>query len=161
MIRNFMLSDSNRIVEIHQDSKLPENCLPKLIVCDENGRAAIDPLFIVHRVREENDKVVMAAFAKCTAEIFVLVDHQSGTPEQRWEWLKEMTADMKRMLWLQGMEEMSAWIPRELEKTFAPRLKELGFEKSPWSSYTLRLKESGQPENLAHDAIPCGLQPSE
>jgi hypothetical protein len=125
--------DAGTIKRIHAASGLPENCMP----------ATANPLFLVKAVVEYGGHVVMASFLKGTSEVYLLVDHDQGTPEQRWEWLKELKVYMERRAWELGLDEMTCWIPPEMEKTFGKRLEELSFVKSPWSSYTLPLRNIG------------------
>lgn len=129
MIRDFELEDILAFEEIHRQNGLPENCRPEFQ----------NPLFIIKRVLEPNagGRPAMGIFVKITSEVFLLLDHNIGTAEERWEWLKLITADMKRQAYIKGLEEISAWVPDDLVKSFGPRLQELGFQRSPWQSYTL------------------------
>jgi hypothetical protein len=129
MIREFMDSDIEILKSLHKANGLPANCLP-----DHD-----DPLFLVKSVLEHEGKPMMASFLKITSEVYLLVDHEEGTPEQRWAWVQELTEHMKREAWAKGLNEMSCWIPPAIEKSFGKRLTELGFVKSPWQSYTLNL----------------------
>ncbi len=81
----------------------------------------------------------MVSALRGMAEIYVLVDHDAATPQQRWEWLQEINAEMKQQAWLLGLDQISCWVPTRLEKIFGPRLEELGYQKSPWQSYTLNV----------------------
>ena len=130
MIRDFVPTDIPAIQAIHQANKLPENCLPDLS----------DPLFIVKSVVELDGHPVMAGFLKVTSEAYVLIDHQVGTPQQRWEWMHELTEEVKRCAWSQGLDEITVWVPDEIDKSFGKRLIELWFAPSNWKSYTCALK---------------------
>ena len=129
MIRAFEMSDVVRTREIHEANGLPENCFPDLA----------DPLFIVKLTVEQDGKPVMASFLKGASELFLIVDHSAGTAEERWEWLQQLTEEMKKKAWELGLDQMSAWIPPEMEKSFAKRLEQLGFIKSPWTCWTMNL----------------------
>ena len=124
-------SDVAILRQIHETNGLPENCFPDLA----------DPLFLVKNVVEQDGKPVMASFLKGTSEIFLIVDHSQGTPEERWAWLCELKEVMVHEAWLRGLSEMTAWIPPEIEKGFAKRLEGLGFCPSAWRSYTLRIPD--------------------
>lgn len=90
-------------------------------------------------VFEHDGCPAMATFLKGTSELYLLVNHTVGTPEQRWEWLLELTNHMRQKAWKLGLNEMTCWVQPEIEKSFAKRLVELGFVRSPWSSWTMTL----------------------
>ena len=129
MIRNFEDRDVARALEIHNENGLPENCFP-----DVN-----DPLFVVKLTVEHDGKAVMASFLKGASELFLLVDHGAGTPQERWEWLQQLTDEMKQRAWTLGLDQMSAWIPPEIADSFEKRLIELGFTESKWRCFTCNL----------------------
>ena len=129
MIREFQTSDVERTREIHEENGLPENCFPDLA----------DPLFVVKLAVEHDGKPVMASFLKGASELFLIVDHSAGTPEERWEWLQQLTVEMKSRAWALGLDQMSAWIPPEIADSFEKRLIELGFTESKWRCFTCNL----------------------
>jgi hypothetical protein len=139
VIRFFNRNDVPRALEIHKANELPENCFPNLYVL-EKGQSLANPLFMVRGVYETAaGEPSMMAFVKITGEVFLLVDHTVGTPEERWEQLKEFKEWVKHEAWLNGLEQLSAWLPPEIEASFGKRMIELGFQKSPWVCYTLNL----------------------
>lgn len=129
MIRDFLWSDIPAFLSIHKKNELPEECLIPF------G----NPLFVINRVLEPDGmkKPAMGVFVKITSEVYLLLDRALGTPEERWKWLVEITADMRLQAYRKGLEEITCWLPVELEKSFGPRIVDLGFQKSPWQSYTL------------------------
>jgi hypothetical protein len=138
MIRPYNSWDLEALKRIHAKSGLPANCWPNL----ENS------LYQVRVVAEENHHPVQAGFVKITGECYVMVDHHYATPEKRWEILQELVihglhqaaqVDLSKSR-ITGLEDATCWLPPSLEKQFWPRLKSLGFEKSPWQSYTAVLK---------------------
>ena len=129
MIRDLEARDIPVLVAIHEANGLPVNCLPSF----EN------PLFVVKRIFEAEGEVAIGAFCKCNAEIFLLMNHKIGTPEERWTWLKELAGDIKREAWNRGLEDLTLWLPPELETSFSKRLIELGYQPSRWTSWTLKL----------------------
>lgn len=129
MIRDLETTDILRVQEIHETNGLPENCFPDLA----------DPLFIVKLAVEHEGKPVMAAALKGASELFLIVDHDAGTPEERWEWLQQLTVEMKKRAWELGLDQMSAWIPPEIADSFEKRLIELGFTESKWRCFTCNL----------------------
>lgn len=132
MIRAYFVdTDEDQIKKIHATNELPKQCLLDL------G----SPLVLYTGVVEIEKKVVMACSLRGTAELFLFVDHEAGTPEERWQWMQELKEHIVHEAWLLGLDQISAWIPGKLEKTFAPRLEEMGFIKSPWSCYTLAIEK--------------------
>jgi len=140
MIREYNALDEKSLRAIHVRSGLPANCWPNLN----------NPLYIARLVDvEENNRVVQGGFIKLTGEAYLLLDHDYDTPERRWDILQKLTvkalfeAGQPRFGSLalsNGLEDVSAWLPPSLVKSFWPRLKSLGFEPSPWGSYTALLK---------------------
>jgi hypothetical protein len=126
IIRQFRDGDLEVIKRIHANSGLPVNCLPDVF----------DSRFVVKRIAENGTGPMMGGFLKLVGEIFLLVDHQHGTPEQRWEALQCLTAEGLFQASHMGLDCVTAWIPPEIEDSFAKRLGSLGFEKSKWNSYS-------------------------
>ena len=135
MIRDFEPQDIPDLVRIHEQSGLPENCLPDLFY---NGE--LNALFVVKAVYEHEGEAVMMSFLKIRSEVYVLVDHEKGEPEDRWQWMKELRDYMVERARDKGLDQMTCFIPTEIEKSFAPRLAEMGFVKSPWQSYSLNIE---------------------
>lgn len=137
MIREFTVNDLDDVREIHAANGLPENCFPDLYI-QVGGERERNLLFTDRYVMEQEDKLIMACFLKATAEIYLVLDHSFGDPRDRYTWLwqmKEFMADRARR---RGYEQVSCWIPPDLDKSFGPRLEELGFQKS-WQSYSFNL----------------------
>ena len=130
MIRGFEDSDIPIMELIHANNGLPENCLPDV---------KDNPLFVVKSVYEHEGSAAMMCLVKVTGEIFLFLDHTIGTPEERWEQLKEFKKYIRMRAWQLGLDQLSAWIPEEIEKSFGKRLNDLGFVKSPYACYTLNL----------------------
>jgi hypothetical protein len=129
LIRKYEPRDFESLKAIHASSGLPVNCMPDLS----------DELFIVKFVAEENGRVVQGAFVKQIAEGFVLVDRGYGSPEKKWDILQELVTQGLHAARLKGIRDLSCWVPPKLEQTFAGRLNDLGFERSPWPSFSITL----------------------
>lgn len=129
MIRDFLWSDVPDFLAIHEANKLPEQCLVPF------G----NPLFVIDRVLIPDGfhKPAMGIFVKVTSEVYLMLDHAIGTPEERWNWLVQITADMRLQAYRKGFEEITCWLPVEVEKSFGDRILTLGFHRSKWQSYTL------------------------
>ena len=130
MIREYEEKDFEAIRMMHIGSGLPSNCFP-----DPH-----DPNFCVRLVAEENGRVVEAAMVRVVGEGYVLVDHASATPEKRNEILERMIARGLMESSYRGLDQVTAWIPPLLEKSFGKRLENLGFMRSPWPSFTANIK---------------------
>lgn len=110
-------------------SKLPENCFPN----------TSDPLFLIRKVMDVDGEIPMAAFTKVTAEQYLLLDHGWRTPKDRWDLLMQMRDIVVIEASEKGFHDLSAWIPPQIEKSFGPRLTQMGFIRSPYPCYTLVL----------------------
>ena len=130
MIRPYTASDFDALKRIHATSGLPPACFPEVN----------DKLFVVKVVAEENGEVVQAAMVKLIGEGYVLVDHRFSTPEKRWDVLQSLIIRGLNDAANQGLDSMSCWLPPEMERAFATRLRSLSFEKSPWPSYSALLR---------------------
>jgi hypothetical protein len=139
VIREYVKDDIDALRDIHAANGLPEACLPILTVRTEDGEEKDDPLFITKAVLEDDGKPAVMAFLKITSESFVLVDHRVGTPEERWEWLKKISEHLREEAWKRGLEQITCFVPPEIDKSFAKRLKDLGYIRSEWQSYTLNV----------------------
>lgn len=140
MIRNFEESDTANAHAIHAANELPENCFPNLTIATPTGKEEPNPLFVVKKVYEHEGQPAMMSFLKITSELYLLLDHRIGTPEERFEWLKELKETMKQEAWKHGLEQMTAFVPLYIEESFSKRLIELGFVKSAYSPWTLNLE---------------------
>lgn len=141
MIRNFHddAEDLGEAERIHADGNLDQRCFPDLVIVDGEGKRIPNPLFIEKLVMEQHGVPVMMMFLKVTSEVYLLLDHDVATPEQRLAWLTELKNFMAARAIERGLDQMTAFIPTEMEKAFAKRIEEMGFVKSPWQSYTLNL----------------------
>ena len=130
MIREYQEDDILALQKIRIDNGLPPNCMPD----------PTDPLMLAKLVMEQDGKPVMATFLRGTSEIYLLVDHEHGTPEERWQQLQELKDYLVKEAWKLGLDQMTCWVPPEIEQSFSKRLLELGFQRSPWQSYTLNIE---------------------
>jgi hypothetical protein len=130
IIRDFHTSDLESMKRIHAASCLPSNCLPNLS----------SPLFVVKKVVENGSGPMMGGFLRLTGEIFLLVDRSKGNPESRWAALQELCAQGLNEAANRHIQQVTAWIPEEVEQSFGKRLEALGFERSKWPSFTATLE---------------------
>jgi len=139
IIREFRESDLPAARDIHSANDLPENCFPNLFVYNERGDLVRNPLFMITAVLEGARGPAMMAFCKLQGELFLLLDHRAGEPEELWQWLIQFKDYMAQEAWKHGLEQLSAWVPKEIDSSFSKRLKDLGFVKSPYVCWTLNL----------------------
>jgi hypothetical protein len=129
VIREYHPRDLARIAELHElcgfDYKLPD--LEK-------------KSFAVKRVFADQEGIHVAAFLRMTSEAYLLMDPNWRTPAFRWEALKEVHEDVRRVARDRGIEDVHCWLPPELEKRFAGRLKSLGWDRErDWPTYSRRV----------------------
>jgi hypothetical protein len=128
-IRDIEATDNETIVGLYARTGLPENCRPDIT----------DPLFIIKKMVAKDGETFEAGFLKITGELYLLIDHQLSTPEDRWEALQRLCAEGLAQAARMGLAQVSCWIPPQIEQSFAKRLESLGFEKSKWTCYTANL----------------------
>ena len=129
MIRDYKAEDLAAIEDMFRRSGLPSECMP-----DANH-----PLFLIKKVAVANNKPVMAAFTKLTAEQFLLVDHEWETPGERWAMLHHLRDAVVSEVDAQGIQDLTCFVPPTVEASFGKRLQALGFIKSPFVPFSLIL----------------------
>ena len=139
-VRLYTDDDLEAVVKIHAANGLPPACLPACCKRDANGNPINAPLFFMRKILEDDGRVALASFLKLTAEAFVFVDHEHGDAERRWLALQKLTACTLSEAAKKGVEDVTAWIPPQLDRSFGERLIALGFVKSPWQSYSAVLE---------------------
>jgi hypothetical protein len=73
----------------------------------------------------------MAAFLKVTAEAYLFLDPEYGTPRDRWQMLLRIHEDVRRKAKEIGLSEVTCWLPPNLGKAFQRRLRKLGWQDEP------------------------------
>jgi hypothetical protein len=107
--------------------------LTKLILTEDRSTNAIS-------AETPKDIIVGAAFLRLTAEAYLLLDPQAGTPAQRWQWLLALHAAAERDAWHRGLEDVHAWLPPPIAKKFGKRITRLGWVKDDaWTPYCKKL----------------------
>jgi len=103
-----------------------------------------NPLFLTKLIlgREEGGKgIAGAALLRLTAEAYLLLDPQAGSPRGRWQGLLELHEATRRDALARGLEDVHAWLPPEIAKKFGKRLTELGWIRDDtWTPYCKRLR---------------------
>ncbi len=108
-----------------------------------------DPLFVTKIILTDSDfaappssaeKIRGAAFLRLTAEAYLLLDPQAGTPHDRWRALLTLHAATERDAAQRGLEDVHAWLPPPIAKKFGSRLTRLGWLRDDtWTPYCKKL----------------------
>jgi len=106
-----------------------------------------NPLFLTKLVlagdetdAAEGKGIAGAALLRLTAEAYLLLDPQRGTPKERWQWLLGLHEAARSQAWERGLEDVHAWLPPEIAAKFGRRLKRLGWVRDDeWTPYCKRL----------------------
>ena len=88
------------------------------------------------------EKIIGAALLRLTAEAYLLLDPQAGTPRERWQWLLALHAAAERDAWQGGLDDVHSWLPPPFAKKLGRRLERLGWLRDDtWTPYCKRLTE--------------------
>jgi hypothetical protein len=109
-----------------------------------------NPLFVSKLVLTESDttdaqnfsgeKILGAALLRLTAEAYLLLDPQTGSPRERWRWLQELHFATERDAWQRGLEDVHAWLPPPIAEKFGKHIERLGWVRDDsWTPYCKRL----------------------
>lgn len=101
-----------------------------------------DPIFVSKLVLTDNTEVpVMAALARLTCEMYLLVDLKAGTPRERYARLLDLHRAGANDLRARGLDDAHAWLPPPIAKRFGRRLQQLGWLRDDaWTPYCRRLR---------------------
>ena len=109
-----------------------------------------DPIFVSKLVVEDgkeggegnqSPKIVMAALARLTCEMYLLADPRSGTPRERYDRLLALHRAGAADLRARGLDDAHAWLPPSIAKRFGRRLESLGWLRDDaWTPYCRRLR---------------------
>jgi hypothetical protein len=81
-------------------------------------------------------KIQGAVFLRLTAEAYLLLDPKAGTPHDRWRALQALHAAAERDAWRRGLDDVHAWLPPPIAKTFGRRVAQLGWIRDDtWTPY--------------------------
>lgn len=88
----------------------------------------------------EDGEAQMAAFLKVHAEAYLFVDPEYATPEARWQTLLQVHEAVRRQAADLGLDSVTCWLPPNLPKSFARRLKKLGWGEDTWKAFSFRIR---------------------
>jgi len=129
LVRPYRESDLDALKHIHAAQQFPY-AFPDLR----------DPLFLTKLVvTADDEKVLGAALLRLTAEAYLLLDPQQGSPRQRWQSLLALHDVAQRDAQQRGLEDVHAWLPPRIAKTFGRRIERLGWRRDDaWTPYCKR-----------------------
>jgi len=124
-----------KLVLTHDDPSLPGNASAS------PSRAFGGMNLALGAVPEEpRGKLIGAAFLRLTAEAYLLLDPNAGTPHDRWRAMLTLHAAAERDAWCRGLEDVHAWLPPPIAKTFGKRVRQLGWVRDDtWIPYCKKL----------------------
>jgi hypothetical protein len=143
-VREYRESDLAALKQIHAAQKFPypfpdlANPLfvTKIVLTDDDQNVA--PGFSPASVGE--GKIVGAALLRLTAEAYLLLDPQAGSPRQRWQSLLTLHEAARDEAWQRGLEDVHAWLPPAIAEKFGRRLGGLGWLRDDaWTPYCKKL----------------------
>lgn len=123
-IREYQSADLQQLVSIYQRQGFDYD-FPNL----EPAPGKQDPLYFSKRVLEDQGQVEQAVIARMTCEIYLLMDPEAGTPEERWQKFQALHADVEQELFYKGLDDAHCWVPPELVDTFEKRMKIMGWNR--------------------------------
>jgi hypothetical protein len=97
------------------------------------------PLFAIRKaVIRESGKVSAAAALKLTAEAFLWIDPEMTATEKTEDILRlaQMCHERAKDL---SLEDVTAWIPPQVEPIFGNMLSRMGWSRSPWASWSVKI----------------------
>jgi len=133
LVREYKEQDLESLQQIHAEQKFPY-AFPDLR----------NPLFLTKIVLTDGErpeqKIRGAALLRLTAEAYLLLDPSQGTPRERWQSLLALHQAAQQDAWRRGLEDIHAWLPPPIAKTFGRRLERLSWLRDDrWTPYCKRL----------------------
>ena len=152
MIREYTDADLDALLAMHcaQGFEYPFPHLrdplfiSKLVLCEgAPSNSYVSPGGEGKCLAQDNNggKVVMAALARLTCEIYLLADPYAGTPRQRYARVLELHRAGAADLRARGLADAHAWLPPRIARRFGRRLESFGWLRdNDWTPYCLRLR---------------------
>ncbi len=93
------------------------------------------PLIVLKEEYREEDKLIAACAVKLVGEAFLWIDPEATT-RKKIEGLRRVARAAEHAARDRSIEDVSAWIPPEIEPRFAHMLFMLGWKRSPWPCWS-------------------------
>lgn len=98
------------------------------------------PLFFVRKVTtDESGKIIGACFLRLCAECYLWMD-PNLEPRSKMAVMSTMQPEVLKAAWLNGLDDIEARIPTEIERRFQKRLRCLGWSpnREGWHPWTVQ-----------------------
>ena len=163
LVREYRESDVDGLRKVHAAQNFPYAFpdlanplfLTKIVLTDDDGfvgppfRAASGRNFVSSDVGLKPDatkgsggRILGAALLRLTAEAYLLLDPQQGSPRQRWQSLLTLHQAALHDAQQRGLEDVHAWLPPRIAKTFGRRIERLGWRRDDdWTPFCKRFYE--------------------
>jgi hypothetical protein len=82
------------------------------------------------------ERVSMAILLRLTAETYFLHDPKAGTPRQRWLRFLALHEAARRSASARGLDDVQAFLPPRIARSFGRRLARLGWRQDPWPCFS-------------------------
>lgn len=93
------------------------------------------PLFCIKRLVEDEKGIAAGGAIKLFGEAFLWVSPWRSTDEKK-SAMHELSGEMRQEAVKIGLDELSAWIPPQIERGFSPELLNMHWRPSPWRSWS-------------------------
>lgn len=127
LVREYTDADFGRLQQLHSQSSFDYK-LPTLS----------KDVFFSRRLVGDGKSIGMGAFLKHTAEAYLICDPDWRTPAWRMEALRQLCLVCNEDAKSQGVREVEAFLPPEVERKFGKRLSHMGWARarSGWVNYS-------------------------
>jgi len=108
---------------------------------DTTGREASprDSLPMASSAGARPQRIAMVVLLRLTAEAYLLHDPAAGTPRLRWQRLLALHEVAKNSAAARGLDDVQAFLPPRVSRSFGRRLGRLGWTRDPWDCYSQRV----------------------
>ena len=145
-VREYKETDLNALLAMHRaqgfEYPFPHLRDPlfvsKLVLCEDSPTVSHSRTYREGNRDPVKGRIVMAALARLTCEIYLLADPYAGTPRQRYSRLLELHRAGATDLRARGLADAHAWLPPRIATRFGHRLESLGWLRDDdWTPYCL------------------------
>ena len=144
LVRPYRESDLAALRKIHaaQDFPYPFPDLRNPLFLTKIVLTDGDPSSGTAKSQAPQENILGAALLRLTAEAYLLLDPQQGTPRQRWQSLLTLHAATQQDAAQRGLEDVHAWLPPRIAAKFGRRIERLGWRRDDaWTPYCKRFYE--------------------